>query len=53
MKERARKHRYIFVTGKNKKLKNQIRYASEPYPKGESKRYDAGNSVLTQKLLFY
>jgi hypothetical protein len=53
LEDRARKHRYIFVTGKNKKLKNQIRYASEPYPKGESKRYDAGNSVLTQKLLFY
>jgi len=52
MKERARKHRYIFVTGKNKKLKAAIRYASEPYPKGESKRYDAGTSVKTQQLLF-
>ena len=52
MKERARKHRYIFVTGKNKKLKAAIRYPSEPYPKGESKRYDAGFSVKTQQLLF-
>jgi hypothetical protein len=52
MKERARKHRYIFVTGKNKKLKDAIRYPSEPYPKGESKRYDAGSSVKTQQLLF-
>jgi hypothetical protein len=52
MKERARKHRYIFVTGKNKKLKAAIRYPSEPYPKGESKRYDAGSSVKTQQLLF-
>jgi hypothetical protein len=52
MKERARKHRYIFVTGKNKKLKAAIRYPSEPYPKGESKRYDAGTSVKTQQLLF-
>ena len=52
MKDRARKHRYIFVTGKNKKLKAAIRYASEPYPKGESQRYDAGSSVKTQQLLF-
>ena len=52
MKDRSRKHRYIFVTGKNKKLKAAIRYASEPYPKGESQRYDAGSSVKTQQLLF-
>jgi hypothetical protein len=53
LQDRARKHRYIFVTGKNKTLKNQIRYAVEPYPKGESKRYDAGAKVQTQALLFF
>ena len=52
MKDRARKHRYIFVTGKNKKLKAAIKYQSEPYPKGESKKYDAGGTVKTQQLLF-
>jgi len=52
MKDRARKHRYIFVTGKNKKLKEAIKYDQQPYPKGESKRYDAGSTVKTQQLLF-
>jgi hypothetical protein len=52
MKDRARKHRYIFVTGKNKKLKAAIKYQSEPYPKGESKKYDAGGFVKIQQLLF-
>jgi len=52
LQDRPRKHRYIYVTGKNKALKSQIRYQTEPYPKGESKRYDAGKSVKTQQLLF-
>lgn len=52
LEDRARKHRYIFVTGKNKSLKQSIRYGQEPYPKGESKRYDAGSGVCIQKLLF-
>ena len=53
LEDRARKHRYIFVTGKNKALKQSIRYNQEPYPKGESKRYDAGAEVQTQALLFF
>lgn len=52
LEDRARKHRYIYVTGKNKILKNSIKYKQEPYPKGESKRYDAGDQVKTQQLLF-
>lgn len=50
--ERSRKHRYIYVTGKNKALVNAIKYIQEPYPKGESKKYDAGPQVATQNLLF-
>lgn len=50
--ERSRKHRYIYVTGKNKALVNAIKYTQEPYPKGESKKYDAGPQVATQNLLF-
>ena len=50
--ERSRKHRYIYVTGKNKTLVNAIKYTQQPYPKGESKRYDAGSVVKTQQLLF-
>jgi len=50
--ERSRKHRYIYVTGKNKAVKNSIKYVKEPYPKGESKKYDAGKPVAIQNLLF-
>jgi hypothetical protein len=52
LEDRPRKHRYIFVTGKNKTLKAAIKYQQEPFPKGESKRYDAGGAVQTQALLF-
>lgn len=50
---RARKHRYIYVTGKNKIIKASIKYKKEPYPKGKSKRYDAGGEVQKQDLLFF
>lgn len=53
LEDRARKHRYIYVTGKNKAIKAAIRYKQEPYPKGQSKRYDAGGEVQTQSLLFF
>jgi hypothetical protein len=52
VEERARKHRYIYVTGKSKAIKAAIRYKQEPYPKGDTKRYDAGGQVQTQSLLF-
>jgi hypothetical protein len=52
LQDRPRKHRYIYVTGKNKILKRKICYQTEAYPKGESKRYDAGKYVKTQQLLF-
>ncbi len=52
LEDRPRKHRYIYVTGKNKALKASIRYPQSPYPKGETKRYDAGGEVQTQALLF-
>ena len=55
LKERSRKHRYIFFLG-TKKQKQQmveaLKYPIETYPKGESKKYDAGGSVKTQQLLF-
>lgn len=54
-KIRSAKHRYIFIHGnkyQKKKLKSEIRYKEEPYPKGETKKYDSGIRVSTQKLLF-
>jgi hypothetical protein len=52
---RPRKHRYIFFHGSKmdkKILKKLLKYEVMPYPKGDSKRYDAGSSVKTQQLLF-
>jgi hypothetical protein len=53
--ERSSKHRYVFFVG-NKKEKQQLlkelRYEILPYPKGESKRYDVGEKIKTQSLLF-
>tara|TARA_R110002126_G_scaffold275387_1_gene420755 strand:+ start:78 stop:749 length:672 start_codon:yes stop_codon:yes gene_type:complete len=55
LENRSRKHRYIFLLGnKNEKkaMSKALKYKVKPYPKGESKRYDAGGKVQTQQLLF-
>ena len=53
--ERSRKHRYIYFHA-NKRVRKQLlqalNYPTEPYPKGDSKRYDSGAIVPTQQLLF-
>jgi hypothetical protein len=52
---RSAKHRYVFFVGnasQKKSLKKALNYEVKPYPKGESKRYDAGKDVATQKILF-
>lgn len=55
LQERSRKHRYVYFLG-TKQQKNhmlsKLAYVIEPYPKGESIRYDSGLSVKTQTLLF-
>jgi hypothetical protein len=53
--QRSRKHRYIYFHAdrKDKKmLESKLKYEVQPYPKGESKRYDSGGSVATQMNLF-
>jgi hypothetical protein len=53
--DRARKHRYVFFVGSKTQKKQMIKdltYKVFPYPKGDSKRYDAGSTVKTQQLLF-
>ena len=55
LKDRPRKHRYIFFTGskhQKKVLLESLKYSIEPYPKGDSNKYDAGGDVATQGLLF-
>jgi hypothetical protein len=54
-KKRDRKHRYIYFHGnkKDKKtLTNLLKYQLEPYPKGDSKKYNSGSKVETQGILF-
>jgi hypothetical protein len=53
--DRPRKHRYVAFVGdkrQKKQLRQKLRYEVQPYPKGESKTYDAGDNVETQTLLF-
>lgn len=53
--ERSRKHRYIYFHGDKKQkkvMRSLLKYDIEPYPKGDSKRYDSGDQVSIQKLLF-
>ena len=55
LQDRPRKHRYIFFTGskhQKKVLLQSLKYPIEPYPKGDSNKYDAGGDVATQGLLF-
>jgi len=49
------KNRYLFFTGTKKQRKVMriaLRYEIQPYPKGETKRYDANAKFETQLLLF-
>jgi hypothetical protein len=53
--QRSRKHRYIYFHADKKQKKllmSKLKYSVEPYPKGESRRYDSGGLVATQQLLF-
>jgi hypothetical protein len=53
--DRPRKHRYVAIVGsktQKKTITKALRYLPEPYPKGESKRYDAGGTVPTQAAMF-
>jgi hypothetical protein len=53
--ERSRKHRYIYFHGnktQKKKMNSLLKYEIEPYPKGNSQKYDSGSTVETQGLLF-
>lgn len=52
---RSAKHRYVYFHGsktQKKIMQNLLKYQVEPYPKGDSKKYDSGSIVKTQGLLF-
>lgn len=55
LQDRSRKHRYVYFVGskgQKKLMQSSLTYSVEPYPKGDSRRYDAGGVVATQELLF-
>lgn len=55
LEDRSRKHRYIYFCGSKTQRKHMmasLNYAPQPYPKGNTSRYDAGAEVETQRILF-
>lgn len=53
--ERSRKHRYILFHGSKtdkKIMRKLLKYNIEPYPKGNSQKYDAGGNIQTQQVMF-
>jgi hypothetical protein len=55
VRNRPQKHRYVFFTGNKRdkeRLKSQLKYKVQPYPKGDNQRYDASYTPNTQQTLF-
>ena len=49
--DRPRKHRYVFIVAskhQKKLILSDLKYPVEPYPKGESRRYDADKEIAGQ-----
>lgn len=54
LQERSRKHRYVFFVGDKwqvKSMREALKYEVQPYPKGDTRRYDAGGDVPTQLVM--
>lgn len=52
--DRPRKHRYVYFCGNRKDaraMRDALRYPVKPYPKGDSRQYDATANVPTQSRL--
>jgi hypothetical protein len=53
--DRSSKHRYVYFVGdkyQKRQLMNDLNYQILDYPKGQSVKYDAGEKVMSQNLLF-
>jgi hypothetical protein len=49
------KNRYVFFCGdrrQKRQMLSALKYPVEPYPKGESRRYDASATVQIQGVMF-
>jgi len=54
LKDRDRKHRYIYIVANKynkQRIKNELLYVEEKYPKGESKKYEINYQPNCQTLL--
>ena len=54
LEDRPRKHRYIYFVGnktEKKEMNKHLKYRVEPYPKGESTRYEITKKAETQLVL--
>ena len=54
LEDRPRKHRYIYICGsksQKKRLTQALRYQPEPYPKGDTKRYQITHKPAYQAVL--
>lgn len=55
LEDRPRKHRYIYICADKKdrkRLRSELLYPVEPYPKGDSQRYDIQYAPASQGQLF-
>jgi hypothetical protein len=55
LEDRPRKHRYVYACGSRKQraaMLAALRYTVEPYPKGESRRYNADAAIELQTAFF-
>lgn len=56
LKDRSRKHRYVFFSGDKRqrgKMLAALKYAIEPYPKGETRQSGITGNVETQTRLLF
>ena len=52
--DRPRKHRYVYMVGSKRQKRDMmaaLKYPQEPYPKGESMRYEITTTATTQMVL--
>ena len=55
LEDRPRKHRYVYICGNKKdrkRLMSELLYPIQPYPKGNSQRYDISYEPSSQGQLF-
>jgi hypothetical protein len=54
--DRPQKHRYVFAVGTKKQqtaIRAALKYPAEPYPKGQSQRYEITQPITTQSAFFW